>query len=111
MERFKTVKQFDDEITAPAFGHKDAAAYYAKESVVSRLGDIALPVAIVAGKGDPLIPMAMTRAALKDAPANITLFEVDGGHITMGLSMTMKQRAPDGLMPQSLAWIANQLPQ
>lgn len=106
VQRFKTLKQLDDEVTGPILGHKDAEAYWANESVGTRLGDIKIPVAIVAGAGDPLVPIASTRAIVKGAPSNVELFEVDGGHITMSPSMTMNQRgAPDGLMTQTIAWI------
>lgn len=111
VQRFKSIKQLDDEVTGPILGHKDAEDYWAKESVSTRLGDIKIPAAIIAGAGDPLVPIALTRALLKDAPTNIELFEVDGGHITMSPSMTMNQRgAPDGLMTQALAWIDSKSP-
>lgn len=105
VQRFTTLKQFDDEVSGPIAGYKDAAAYWAGESAAAHLADIKIPVAIVAGAGDPLVPISLTRTLTKDAPAHVELFEVDGGHITMSLSMTMQQRAPDGLMTQALAWI------
>jgi predicted alpha/beta-fold hydrolase len=99
-DRIKGIRQLDNEVTGPIRGHKDAAAYWAAEAV--RLQDIKIPVAMVAGSGDPLVPIALTRAL---ATSNIEVFEVDGGHITMSPSMTMGQRGPDGLMMQALAWI------
>lgn len=105
VQRFKTLKQFDDEVTGPIAGHKDAAAYWAKESASAHLADVKIPVALIAGSGDPIVPIALTRTLVEGAPASIELFEVDGGHITLSPSMTMKQRAPDGLMPQALAWV------
>lgn len=131
VQRFKTVKQFDDEVSGPIAGYKDAATYWAKESAGAHLADLKIPAAIIAGAGDPLVPIAVTRAIVKgaaseeagadqagadgadgaspianaNANANIELFEVDGGHITLSPSMTMQQRAPDGLMTQALAWI------
>lgn len=110
VEKFKAVKQFDDEVVAPVLGHKDATDYYAKESVApEHLKHIRVPVAIVAGTGDPLVPIVLVREALRDpaaaVPPHVRLFEVDGGHITLSPSMTMKQRAPDGLMTQALAWV------
>lgn len=103
--RFKSLKQFDDEVSGPIAGRKDAADYWAKESAGAFITDIKIPVALIAGEGDPLVPIASLRAALQDAPPLVQLFAVDGGHITMSPSMTMKQRAPDGLMPQALAWV------
>jgi predicted alpha/beta-fold hydrolase len=52
----RTVRQYDEAITAPCGGYRDAAHYYACSSPGPRLRDIAHPTLILASQDDPMVP-------------------------------------------------------
>ncbi len=52
----KTIYDFDDTYTAPAFGFGTAANYYATQSAQNFLDRIRVPTLLVQAKDDPLIP-------------------------------------------------------
>jgi predicted alpha/beta-fold hydrolase len=74
----RTVREFDDQITAPYGGHRDAAEYYARSSAGPLLSRIRHPALVLAAADDPMIPAeAVTRW-----PAGTVLREIlpTGGH-------------------------------
>lgn len=77
----KDMKHFDDLLTAPMHGFKDAADYYSKASSISYLDRIAIPTLIVHAKDDPFLP----ETAIK-WPKNLSEFITlvlceNGGHV------------------------------
>lgn len=54
----RTVRQYDDAITAPYNGFADAADYYARSSSGPHLAAIRRPALILAAEDDPLVPGA-----------------------------------------------------
>ena len=52
----RSVTEFDDRVTAPMAGHRNAAAYYRASSVHERMQDIAIPALILHGSNDPWVP-------------------------------------------------------
>lgn len=74
----RTLRDFDDAVTAPLHGFADAADYYARSSAGPYLGDIAIPTLVLNARNDPFLPVAaLPRRA---APA-VTLEQPDeGGH-------------------------------
>jgi len=81
LERVHSVREFDDLITAPFCGFRDAADYYAQSSAMHVVGAIRRPTLIVAAQDDPFVPFTMfSNAALRENP-NITLLATRrGGH-------------------------------
>jgi len=81
LERVHSVREFDDLITAPFCGFRDAADYYAQSSAMHVVGTIRRPTLIVAAQDDPFVPFTMfSNAALRENP-NITLLATRrGGH-------------------------------
>ena len=51
-----TVRQFDEVITAPSGGYRDAADYYERSSAGPRLLDIDRPAFVLAAQDDPMVP-------------------------------------------------------
>lgn len=51
-----TVREYDEAITAPYGGYRDAAHYYASSSAGPLLGRIAHPALILASQDDPMVP-------------------------------------------------------
>ena len=56
LSRVRTVREFDEAITAPHCGYRDAADYYERASAVRVVQWIAVPTLIVASKDDPVVP-------------------------------------------------------
>lgn len=77
----RTVRQFDDAITAKFCGFRDADDYYTKSSALALLDKIGIPTLILAAQDDPMIPFRSFDAAKLEANPHIRL-EVPrhGGH-------------------------------
>ncbi len=52
----KSVRDFDDLVTARLAGYANSAAYYAGTSVHHRLQDAPIPVLLLQGSNDPWVP-------------------------------------------------------
>jgi predicted alpha/beta-fold hydrolase len=56
LRRIRTVRQFDEDYTAPDAGFPDAAAYYATASAGPRLGGVRRSCLIISAANDPIVP-------------------------------------------------------
>jgi uncharacterized protein len=56
--RIRTVRQFDDVITARYCGFADASDYYARSSASRVVSEIRVPTLIIASKDDPFVPFS-----------------------------------------------------
>jgi len=54
----RTVRQFDDAITAPHFGFRDAQDYYQHSSASNVVPNIRVPTLVLTAQDDPFIPCA-----------------------------------------------------
>ncbi|HUK86464.1 MAG TPA: alpha/beta fold hydrolase [Terriglobales bacterium] len=76
-----TIRQFDDAITAPAMGFRDAADYYERASSSRVLERIAVPTLVVHALDDPFVPLLPATRARLEANPHITLIATQhGGH-------------------------------
>ena len=57
MRRVRTVREFDDAITAPSCGYRNAADYYERASAMRVAHRIAVPTLILTSKDDPVVPI------------------------------------------------------
>jgi predicted alpha/beta-fold hydrolase len=55
--RARTIEAFDDAITAPLHGFKSAIDYYARASAGPLIGDVRVPLLVLAAEDDPLVPI------------------------------------------------------
>lgn len=77
----RTVRQFDDVITAPQFGYRDAQDYYEHASAKRVAAQIRLPVLLITAQDDPFVPYAsFTAARISDNPAIRLIAPRHGGH-------------------------------
>jgi predicted alpha/beta-fold hydrolase len=78
----RTLRDFDDAVTAPLHGFRDAAEYYARSSSAQFLSGVRRPLLVVQAEDDPFVPPStLPRAALAANP-NITLeLSSTGGHV------------------------------
>jgi uncharacterized protein len=59
----RTVREFDDAITAPYFGYKDAEDYYEAAGAKKVIGKVAAPLLLIAAQDDPFVPYVSFLAA------------------------------------------------
>ena len=52
----RTVREFDDAITAPCCGYANAAEYYQRASALRVVDRVAVPALILTSKDDPVVP-------------------------------------------------------
>lgn len=52
----RTVREFDDAITAPQFGYKDAEDYYEHAGAKRVVGQVSMPMLLITAKDDPFVP-------------------------------------------------------
>jgi predicted alpha/beta-fold hydrolase len=76
----RTVREFDDRITAPFGGYAGAADYYARSSAGPWLAAIDRPTLLVAAADDPMIPVASVER-WPISPAVTREITTTGGHV------------------------------
>ncbi|PKL76173.1 MAG: hypothetical protein CVV27_11625 [Candidatus Melainabacteria bacterium HGW-Melainabacteria-1] len=82
LQRALNLYAFDEHITAPAFGYRDAADYYQQNSALQFIPRISLPVTIVFALDDPIIPFASHQQAMAlGNPQLHWLLSAEGGHV------------------------------
>lgn len=79
----RTFREFDDLVTAPLHGYRDADDYWARASSGPWLARIAVPTLVLNARNDPFLPAEALEAAAAPARANPALrleFPDSGGH-------------------------------
>jgi len=78
----RTIREFDDHLTAPLHGFRDAAEYYRLSSSGPRVGDVRVPTLLLHAFDDPFLPAeAVPVAAARANPAVRSVFLERGGHL------------------------------
>ncbi len=81
MRTMRTLFEFDDRATAPAFGWAGADHYYEAASPLQRLPELSLPALVLHAEDDPFVPMtAESQQRLRSHPGLELLLEKKGGH-------------------------------
>ncbi len=81
MARVRTVREFDDIITARYCGFRDASDYYAQSSALRVLGEIQVPTLILTAQDDPFVPFAsFSHPVLQQNPHIVLTAPQNGGH-------------------------------
>jgi predicted alpha/beta-fold hydrolase len=77
----RTVRQFDDVITAPQFGYRDAQDYYDNVGAKRVAGQIRVPMLMITAQDDPFVPYASFLAAkISENPVIQFVAPQHGGH-------------------------------
>lgn len=76
----KNIYQFDDQVTAPLSGYRDAEDYYAHASSGPRLRNISLPTRILAAKDDPVVAYTAIANAMRSQHVELCV-TANGGHL------------------------------
>jgi len=61
--KIRTVREFDDAITAPSAGFRDAEDYYERSSAKNVLEQLRVPVLLIVAEDDPFVPYVSFLAA------------------------------------------------
>lgn len=77
----RTVRQFDDALTAPHHGFRDAADYYYRASAARVIDRVRVPTLILASRDDPFVPAAQFEVdAVRQNPSVTVVLTAHGGH-------------------------------
>jgi predicted alpha/beta-fold hydrolase len=77
----RTVREFDDAITAPQFGYRDAQEYYEAAGAKRVVDKIRVPLLLITAQDDPFVPIEATRrSGVERNPAIVFEAPRHGGH-------------------------------
>ena len=79
--KIRTVREFDDAITAPCFGYRDAEEYYEAAGAKRVVDQVRVPTLMITAEDDPFVPYVMFLAArVERNPAIRFVAPRHGGH-------------------------------
>jgi uncharacterized protein len=79
--KIRTVREFDDEITAPCFGYRDAEEYYEAAGAKRVVDQVRVPMLMITAQDDPFVPYVLFLAARPERnPAIRFVAPQHGGH-------------------------------
>jgi hypothetical protein len=82
IEKIRSIRDFDAQITARYGGFKDADDYYAQSSSMQLIDKIRIPTLIVHAQDDPFVPFAPFRQITRSANEFVVLLAPKyGGHV------------------------------
>ena len=82
LDAVQTLTEFDDLVTAPVHGFRDANDYWSKSSSIRFLGGVRRPVLLISAKDDPFFPGdALPAAEVAANPYLTAEFSERGGHV------------------------------
>lgn len=82
VEEASTITDLHESFTAPHFGLRDAAEFYASCSPLDWLPGIEVPTLVLSAEDDPIVPTsAVNRIASRSSPQLRTGFVERGGHV------------------------------
>jgi len=77
-----TMREFDEWLTAPVHGFRNAEDYYARSSSVRYLGDVRVPTLLIQSADDPLVPApSIPLARIAANPRLHMVLTERGGHV------------------------------
>ncbi len=79
--RARTLREFDDLVTAPLHGFRDVADYWARASAKPWLRAIAVPTLVLNAANDPFLPGEHLPQADEVAPCVVLEVPATGGHV------------------------------
>jgi len=97
--RARTLRQFDDAVTAPLHGFRDALDYWARSSAKPLLRAIHVPTLVINARDDPFLPGAHLPAQSEVSGAVALEFPPAGGHVGF----------VSGRFPGRTAWLPQRL--
>ncbi len=96
LAELRTLWDFDDVLTGPVHGFRDAVDYYTRSSSLHYVGRVRVPTLLLSAADDPFLPAAVLDEVRREAAPNpwLTLeFHAHGGHV--GFVGGRSPRRPD----------------
>ncbi len=81
MESARSIRAFDDAVTAPLHGFRDAEHYYAEASSGPRLHAIQRPTLLLSASDDPMLQAPVIPPQATDNPHLSVVLTEQGGHV------------------------------
>jgi predicted alpha/beta-fold hydrolase len=81
VRRARTLREFDDVVTAPLHGFRDTNDYWTRASSKPWLRTIAVPTLLINARNDPFLPAAALPTHDELSPAVTPEFPDEGGHV------------------------------
>lgn len=82
LRRARTLRAFDDAVTAPLHGFRDAGDYYRASSSASFLEGIGVPTLVLHSQDDPFLPPErIPSVAMEANPFLVSALTTAGGHV------------------------------
>ena len=99
LERARTLREFDDAVTAPLHGFRDVDDYYTRSSARPWLGAVRVPTLMLNARDDPFLP-ASALPPPEEVSESVTIeFPLHGGHVGF----------VTGPFPGRIEWLAARL--
>lgn len=108
VRRVRTIREWDELVVCPRYGHPSARAYYERTSVGPHLAALHRPALVVAAEADPMVPLDTVLPALEAArgAAHLTVARLGrGGHVAYPADLRIAG-GPPGVEEGALAWLA-----
>ncbi|MCC6310939.1 MAG: hydrolase, partial [Trueperaceae bacterium] len=99
MRRSRTLREFDDVVTAPLHGFRDTDDYWTRASSKPLLRRIAVPTLVLNARDDPFLPAQALPAPDEVSPAVTIEFPHRGGHVAF----------VSGPFPGHIGWLPERL--
>jgi uncharacterized protein len=93
--RARTLREFDDLVTAPLHGYRDTDDYWTRASSKPLLAQIAVPTLLINARNDPFLPPAALPLPHEVSACTTLEFSDEGGHVGFVC----------GAFPGSLRWL------
>ncbi|MCG8468008.1 MAG: hydrolase [Gemmatimonadetes bacterium] len=98
----RSIRAFDDLLTAPIHGFEDADDYYARCSAGRHVGQVRTPTLLIQSSDDPLVPDATIPVeTIRRSPALRLVLTSGGGHV--GFLDEERGAGPAGWLEQTIA--------
>jgi uncharacterized protein len=106
----KSLREFDDKVTAHYCGFAGVDDYYDRASAAHTIERIAVPTLIISAANDPFIRLtAKTRQKIADNPKINFVEAGDGGHCAFIGRRSVANRTENGRQPGDFYWVENEI--
>lgn len=95
----RTLREFDDTVTAPLHGFRNADDYWLRASSLALFPAIRVPTLLLNARNDPFFPASSLERATRPSPDLLIEFHDAGGHAGF----------PEGPFPGTHAWLPRRI--
>jgi uncharacterized protein len=109
VRKARSCRERDALTVTPRFGFRSVEEYYQRESVATRVHELAIPSLLVSARYDPMVPAYTIRPAIGEASRALSVRWAErGGHMYFPSDLDLGFGGALGLEAQVLSWLARQ---